>query len=401
MAWCRKGCWSGLNSDHAMTNRLRLNILFFCSLLITLSFIGLRMVVPLLAIELGASTLLIGVLMSAFAVLPVLLSVQAGRWIDRAGIVLPMIVCTVSITAGMVLLALAPYLWTLFFVNALGGLAYISFHLALTAAAGAIGRPEDRASNFAWITVANGLGIFAGPVMAGHIVDAFGHATAIAALAVAPALVAGLVTTLRTVRTARPATPAQPFLRSIRELLAIPELVRVMLIAVALGIGWDLYSVFLPVYASGIGLSAGTIGNIMGAFGIAIFLIRLLVPALLRLMNEWRIVVCALFLAVPVFIFIPLTREPAVLMTLTFTFGIAWGAVQPILTALLFGASPDGRIGEVAGLRMTLHTGLQLVMPTIFGSVSAIAGMTPVFWSVGGMLMFTGWLTRGRWRAGP
>ncbi len=382
-----------------MSDRARLIILFCSTMLMTLSFIGLRMDVPLLALKLGASPFLIGVLMSAFAILPVFLAVHAGRWIDAVGIVGPMIASAGAMAACLVLVSALPSLWILFLVNAITGIGSIAFHLALTAATGAIGRPEDRTANFSWITVANGVGIFAGPVITGHLVDAIGHSLALAALAIPPALVACFIGTLRSIRQARPRRASHSVLRGIRELIALPELVRILIIAAVLGVGWDLYALLVPIYGSSIGLQAGMIGNVMGAFGVSVFVVRLLVPFMLRFMSEWQIVVTALFMCAPVFMLIPLATGPGILMLLTFTFGIAWGAVQPILTSLLYGASPGGRIGEVSGVRMTLHTALQLVMPTLFGTLSVMAGMIPVFWSVGGVLLVSGWLVRGRWRA--
>src|SRR5947207_2953934 len=50
-----------------------------------LCFVGSRMTTTLFALHLGASELTVGVLLALFAVLPMLLSVTAGRIIDRLG----------------------------------------------------------------------------------------------------------------------------------------------------------------------------------------------------------------------------------------------------------------------------------------------------------------------------
>ena len=50
-----------------------------------LAFVGARMTTVLFALELGASEAAVGILMSLFALLPMLLSVSAGRLIDRVG----------------------------------------------------------------------------------------------------------------------------------------------------------------------------------------------------------------------------------------------------------------------------------------------------------------------------
>lgn len=382
-----------------MSDRGRLLLLFFFSLLMTASFVGLRLDVPLLAIELGASAAIVGVLMGAFALLSVVLAIHAGRWVDAAGAGVPMMACAAANALALVAAFLAPNLWVLFIVNAVVGLANVAFHLSLTAAAGSIGRPEDRTANFSWITVANGIGIFLGPVATGHIVDASSHASAFLLLALPPAIVAIVLGFLRLKGGSAPRVARPPIVgRGIRDLLAMPELVRILVIAAVLGVGWDLYGVLVPVYGAEIGLSAGTIGNILGSFGISIFIVRLFIPFLLRVMHEWQILVTALFICAPVFLLIPLTKSPALLMALTFLFGVAWGAVQPIITSLLFSAAPSGRVGEVTGVRMMLHTALQTVMPAVFGGLSTAVGMIPAFWAVGAMMLGGGWATRARWR---
>ena len=48
-----------------------------------LCYVGSRMTTSLFALELGASAVTVGMLVASFAVLPMLLSVFAGRFIDR------------------------------------------------------------------------------------------------------------------------------------------------------------------------------------------------------------------------------------------------------------------------------------------------------------------------------
>src|SRR5271169_2712983 len=55
-------------------------------------FVGSRITVSLSAINQGASPLEVGVIMSLYAVIPMLLAVQAGRLVDRVGAFRPMAV---------------------------------------------------------------------------------------------------------------------------------------------------------------------------------------------------------------------------------------------------------------------------------------------------------------------
>ena len=55
------------------------------------AFVGSRMTIALYGIHLGATPLTVGVLMSLYAFLPMLLAVYVGRLVDRIGPLRPML----------------------------------------------------------------------------------------------------------------------------------------------------------------------------------------------------------------------------------------------------------------------------------------------------------------------
>ena len=380
-----------------MTDRSRLYLVIFLSTLLNTAFMGCRVGVPLLAIELEASTMTVGVLMSLFGLLPMLLSVHAGRWIDAVGAGIPMIVSAGAMALALLLAFVQPELWVLFPLAAVTGLAFIAFNLAATAIVGGLGGPADRTANFSWLSVAGGISNFAGAVITGHMIDAIGHAPAFAVLALLPALVAAVIVMVRYAHPPRPRAPRRASSQKLLELLRQPGLLPLLIIAGAIGMSWDLYNFMIPVYGSAIGLSAGSIGNVMGAFGLSVLLVRVLLPMLARLMGEWQMVLAAIYLSAAVFVAFPFGNAPAVLMVLSFLFGIAFGAAQPIITALLFNASPSGREGEVMGVRMTLHNAVHASTPALFGVLSGILGLLPLFLGIGALLAGVGWISKVRW----
>lgn len=80
---------------------------------------GSKMLVALYAIELGASPLAIGMLISMYAVFPVVLAVYAGRISDRAGARTPMVLGSLGMAAGLLLPVFLPSMATLFVSSAL------------------------------------------------------------------------------------------------------------------------------------------------------------------------------------------------------------------------------------------------------------------------------------------
>ena len=75
-------------------------------------YIGSKVVVSLLALELGASQFLIGGLASLYALLPLALGVYSGRLADTIGMRVPMLVGC-ALTAIAILYHAAQFCWVL------------------------------------------------------------------------------------------------------------------------------------------------------------------------------------------------------------------------------------------------------------------------------------------------
>src|SRR6185503_11379693 len=113
-----------------------------------LAFVGARMTTTLYALNLGASEFDTGVLMSLFALLPAVLSVSAGRLIDRAGPRRPLTISLAVLAAAAALPFAFPYLEILYLSTSLLGVSFMYVHIAMNSVFGAHGSPEQRALNF-------------------------------------------------------------------------------------------------------------------------------------------------------------------------------------------------------------------------------------------------------------
>ena len=91
---------------------------------------GSRVVVSLYALSLGASPFTVGVLMSLYAMLPMLLAVAAGRMSDRFGTRRPMLVGSATIAVGAMLPFAFPGLAMLYASATLVGVGFMAFQLA-------------------------------------------------------------------------------------------------------------------------------------------------------------------------------------------------------------------------------------------------------------------------------
>ena len=75
---------------------MHLNLILLIQLFNHTCFRGSKVLITLFAIELGASPVIAGVLFSMYSVLPAFLSVYIGRFTDRVGFRVPMLVGTLG-----------------------------------------------------------------------------------------------------------------------------------------------------------------------------------------------------------------------------------------------------------------------------------------------------------------
>src|SRR5262245_37939571 len=242
-------------------------------------------------------------------------SVAAGRAIDRVGVVPPMLVGALGVAGGSFAAFVWPTLDALYVVSVVVGSGAMLSHIASNNAVGAIGKPPDRPRNFTLISLAFSTATFAGPVLAGLAIDGFGHARAflvVGAFAVASAATIALARA----RFPRPARAGARVERRMADLLAIPALRHVLAIGAVIAMTWEIFVFAVPIYGTGLGLSASTIGAILGAFAAATFVVRAVLPALAGRLRQWTLVGVAFAVAAAVFAVFPLVERPPLLMAL-------------------------------------------------------------------------------------
>ena len=219
-----------------------------------LGFVGSRIVMSLTALDQGASPLSVGVLMSLYAVIPMLIAVQAGRLVDRVGAFRPIVWGGAVMTAAMAVPFASHALPVLFCSAAVVGTAFMLQHIALNNVVGHLGDASTRPVYFSWFALGYSISGFLGPLFAGFAVDLVGHRPAFALLALPPLAGTAWLAWKRgvppRVHEARP--PGEK--RSVADLLRNPRLLPVFLFSGLLASGWDLYTFVIPIYGTSIGL---------------------------------------------------------------------------------------------------------------------------------------------------
>ena len=370
---------------------MNIRLLIVLTVLVHLSFAGCRFIISLTAIHHGATPFTVGVVMSLLTVIAMLFAVRWGRWVDHVGVRVPMLAGASAILAAMVLAWAVPSLETLFVVSPLAGSGFFLFHIAAGQAAAVIGRPEDRVRNFGLLALAFSTSGFLGPVLAGFAIDGIDHRGAMLALSFG-ALVNVIALAARNAdiphQASAAAAPQEK--RRIADFLRIPGFRLVFIVSGALSMTWDLFAFVIPIHGSQIGLSASTIGIILGAFGAAVFVVRLLLPLVAHRVDEWRMLIAAMLLSGATLLAFPLVDGVPLLMALAFLLGVGLGGTQPLIMALLYEKAPEGRGAEVLSVRTWLINFSQTSAPLASGALGAALGMLPVFWAMGATLLIAG-----------
>lgn len=374
---------------------MKIYLVVLMSALSQVGFSGSRVAVSLHALELTANQFAIGVVIALYSLCPMLLSIVIGKFADRVPPRLPVLLGSAAMTAALILPPLFPGLGALCVAAFVLGLAHQVFSIPLEAIVGGIDGAKNRARNYAIITMGWSAANFLGPLIAGFSIDYIGQLQVylvLAALTAAPIAILLLKPALLPKVAAMHAEGGTR--GSVLDLWRMPS-VRITIIAAGVvGSAQDLFQFYLPIYGHSIGLSASAIGTILGAVFVAAFVIRGILPLLVRKLREATILTCAMFIAAVAFTLPPFFVSPYALAAIAFLLGLGVGCAQPMTMSLLYVLTPVGRIAESFGLQKTVRNASQLMVPIVFGSVGAAFGVTIVFISNSVILVAGGFLLR-------
>lgn len=375
------------------------------------SMAGMRMAAPLLALREGYSAAAVGVLLALFALTQVFLALPAGRYADRHGLKRPVRHAVVAAVLG----AGAALVWPTFAVLCVAALLTGG---ATGAATIALQRHVGRAAHggtqlrqvFSWLAIGPAVSNFVGPFCAGLLIDHAGaQAGATTGFRAAFALMAVLPLAtwfwVRGTQEMPPVVAAEDGTRARAwDLLAEPGFRRLLIVNWLLSSCWDVHTFVVPLLGHERGLSASVIGSILGAFAIAAAVIRVLMPLVADRLRESTVVTGAMVATALLFAVYPLLPTAVTLGACSVLLGFALGSVQPMIMSMLHQLTPAHRHGEALGLRLMAINGSSVVMPLLFGTASALVGLSGLFWAVGatvGLGARVAWRLRGEAPAPP
>jgi predicted MFS family arabinose efflux permease len=233
-----------------------------------------------------------------------------------------------------------------------------------------------------------------GPLIVGYSVEFLGSVWAYAILT-AVIVVPTAVLTSRNLFPVVKSTASRSAKHSVLDLLRNRSLLAIFAASGACVAGWDLFSFFMPIYGTRIGMSASTIGIVISMFGVATLVVRVFIPRMTRRHGEPKVLAWAMFLGAAAFACVPLFENVAALMLAAFVMGLGLGCGQPLTMMITYNRSPSGRAGEANGLRQMANNVTHMVIPLAFGALGSAVGMGPVFWA-NSVVLVAGALAAGK-----
>lgn len=367
--------------------------------LISLIFIlipvsAVRPMTSLFAKDLQASMLEIGVITACYSVTPFLLAIVAGRFIDRFGEKLPIIIGSIGMFFSLLLPFFFPKLSILYLSQLLlGGSQLLGLVAIQNGAAGSVSA-KKRDQAITTMSLCASIGLMLGPLIGGYSTEYFGFQNSYLFFAsfLTIAFILGLFIVSPNYKESK-SKNQQAF--RIKELLSIPGLKRSIFVSMLTLAAIDIFYVYYPLYASSIGMSPSQIGWVLTITASASVLVRIFIPRLVSRFGRVRVLSIFMFCGAIAYGVVPFFHMFIFIALVSTFIGIGLGIAQPLTTILTYNLAPKGRTGEVLGIRMAGNRLSQVIIPLIFAGISNVTGLGAIFTIEAVLLGFGAFLAKG------
>jgi MFS family permease len=350
-------------------------------LIVLVDVLGFTIILPLLpfyAERFGASPMLIGALLAAYAACQLISGPIFGRWSDTIGRKPLLLVSQVGTCLSFILLAFAPNMTWVFLARILDGVTAGNISLA-QAAISDVTAPHERGKAFGKVGVAFGVGFLIGPALSGFL-SRFGYAVPIltgAALSGLSILATILLLPADRTKTAKAQSGAPIKLIDLKQYAGFFNVPGLRLRLVQL----FTFILAFSMYTSGIALFAGRRLEINGkmfgpsdvayilAYGglLGILIQGFMMGRLIKRFGELTLVKFG-FIALAIGMLVLSIANGLIVALLAATFtALGHGTLRPILNSLVSQSVGPQEQGAVLGLSQSLQSMAQILAPLIGG----------------------------------
>ncbi|MDE0057499.1 MAG: MFS transporter [Defluviicoccus sp.] len=363
-----------------------------------LGFFGLGFVpmmtvaVPLWALDIGATPLMIGLVLGARAALSVVLSIPGGALMDRLGINRIAAAAAVATAALFPLYPALPSVAVLIVLQLLTGFAQALVWMAAQAHVGRINRDDPGLmGRFSFVSTSGNL---VAPVLCGMAWDAFGPIGAfslIGAWGLATLMVIGFLP--RDVR--RDDTPEEgrarrSWIGDYRDalgMMAAPAVAFVVACSFLMTCVHALRHSFYPVYLESLDFGGATIGVLVAVGSVVAGLSGLTAGPISRRVRPNILLVATVGTAAALLSSVVLFHEFWQLLGIATGWGVASGIAFPLMLYVLARSVNAERQGMSVGIRSTVNRFAGFVVPVAIGAAVEGFGLEIAFFGFGAVML--------------
>jgi MFS family permease len=354
-----------------------------------------RPIISLFADSQGASAMIIGILFSVYAFFPMLMAIRVGKWLDQYGSWKIAFIGGSGVLLSLLIPFFYPGLGTLFFLQIFMGFSQLCITVSLQKTVGNL--PGNRDKLIATFTFTGAMGGLVGPLLSGFSYDHFGFQVSIGISAVITlaSLCIGLALgrdSWKSGQSVYKMIPEEP--GSTWQMLRHVNLRKALIISGLVLYSKDLFVAYFPIYATHLGMTPSYIGLLLSISAGVAMTVRLVQFWLVKTFGRGKILFITLLISGFTFLLIPFTTVPVFLGILSALLGAGLGLGQPLSLVYALKVSPEGRQGEVLGMRLTFNRASQFTAPILFGGIGGLLGLFPIFWVSGGILLLGAYFTR-------
>ncbi|MBB5321698.1 MFS transporter [Marinobacter oulmenensis] len=351
----------------------------------------LLIAVPLYALELGATPLLVGGILCVPYLLPLVLAIPLGGVITRLGGKKVIIVGAVGMMAGPWAILCLPGYGGVVLAQLIVGIAHIVMVLAAQSIISGLGHGKALERYFGWYTTCLSGGQLIGPLLAGWLIDA--HSSILAFGVMGSIASIGVISGFFLTGSAKVGQPTEKSLigyRAQARLLKTNSGVRVSIaLTVAVMFALGAHGTFLPVYLESLSVSATVIGGLVSLRALFAMGVRPFMSPIIAFLGGrapamvWSAAIVAIGL-----MFTGLTGNAYVLGVLAVLVGIGSGISQPLSMVVLAEHVSAAQRSSALGMRLMGNRGVQFLAPLMLGFLAEIMPFNMTFFIAGLVVLF-------------
>lgn len=359
--------------------------------------IMVNVVMPLWVVTLGASPLMVGIVLGSRHFLTLLFSIHGGALMDRLGIRRVMLGFAFIAVVAPLLIPLAPWIAALIVLQMIGGFSdSIGWMGAQTVTGKLLKGDPDFIGRMSFFIR---LGAFGGPLLVGWAWDVLGPWGAFGAMSLWSAC--GFACTVMLPVAAESAAARQGIRVRLYDLLprwsdyvaalrlsGIAAVALVLMATVLRLGGTGIQGSFYVVYLGEIGLSGAEIGLLLAVSGLCAGASSLLVGRIAKIFSPNWLMLFAVGVTIALISITPLLGSILLLTIVSGLRGAFLGIAQPLEISLLGRTLAGESQGKGVGLRTTANRLANLLIPVVMGAVAELAGIGNSFYIVGGGILF-------------